>query len=138
MKEKDLALVRLLWEENGFFLTISDSIPELTRMIKQNPKLCFVMETEEEDLIGAVLGGFDGRRGWVHHLAIKKEHQNQGLGKEMMNTLTSAFESLGVVKIKLEVLESNKNVIKFYKKLGWDLRSELTTMSLDLPITNKN
>ena len=138
MKEKDLALVRLLWEENGFFLTISDSIPELTRMIKQNPKLCFVMETEEEDLIGAVLGGFDGRRGWVHHLAIKKEYQNQGLGKEMMNTLTSAFESLGVVKIKLEVLESNKNVIKFYKKLGWDLRSELTTMSLDLPITNKN
>ena len=133
MKEKDLALVRLLWEENGFFLTISDSIPELTRMIKQNPKLCFVMETEEEDLIGAVLGGYDGRRGWIHHLAVHPAHQKKGYGKLLLNEVIDSFERDKIVKIKLEVLESNNKVIEFYKMQGWDLRSEITTMSMNLP-----
>lgn len=132
MLETDLQKVRSLWIQVGFDLTKSDSIPELQRMQKHNPGLCFVMENDRKEIIGTVLGGFDGRRGWVHHLAIKKAYRNSGLGRRLMDKLVSSFEEKNVVKIKLEILQSNQGVLNFYKKLGWTLRDELTTMSLNL------
>ena len=131
----DLSNVRKLWKEVGFLLSESDSIDELKRMLKHNQNLCLVMVEEENnnEIIGAVLGGFDGRRGWVHHLAVKQSHRRKGLGKKLMINLVSAFKSMGVIKIKLEILESNEEIIQFYKGIGWKLRNELITMSLDLP-----
>ena len=51
----------------------------------------------------------------------------------LLNTLITAFEKDKILKIKLEVVESNKEVINFYLKQGWDLRPEITTMSMNLP-----
>ena len=133
MIEEDLELVRQLWIECGFTLTESDTIAELKRMINHNPDLCFVLKKVEDDsIIGAVLGGFDGRRGWIHHLAIHPQYQKKGLGKKIMNKIIGTFEEKKVLKVKLEVLENNKAVIEFYTNLGWDIRPELTTMSFNL------
>ena len=79
------------------------------------------------------MGGFDGRRGWVHHLAVKPSHRRKGLGKKLMADLVSAFKSKDIIRIKLEILETNGEIIQFYKEIGWNLRTELITMSLDLP-----
>lgn len=134
MNDTDLSKVQLLWKEVGFNPSFSDTIPELKKMLKHNPNLCLVLELSngERKLIGAVLGGFDGRRGWIHHLAINHLYQNRGIGTIVMNELTKRFEKIGVVKLKLEILVINKKVIEFYKRLGWDLRKDLTTMSLTL------
>ena len=103
-------------------------------MLQHNPNLCLVLElsNDEKKIIGAVLGGFDGRRGWIHHLAINPLYQNKGIGTIIMNELTKRFDNMGVAKLKLEILEKNKKVIEFYKKIGWDLRNDLKTMSLTL------
>jgi ribosomal protein S18 acetylase RimI-like enzyme len=134
MTDTDLSKVQLLWKEVGFNLSFSDTIPELKKMLKHNPNLCLVLELSngERKIIGAVLGGFDGRRGWIHHLAINPLYQNKGIGMKIMNELTQRFENMGIAKLKLEILVINEKVIEFYKKLGWDLRKDLTTMSLTL------
>lgn len=135
MTEKDFDVVRIIWTKSGIELSASDDPEELLRMITRNPKYCFVLEHEEYEstLIGAVLGGFDGRRGWIHHLAVLPEYQKKGYGKMLLNKVITAFENDKIVKIKLEVLESNKKVLDFYERQGWDLRPEITTMSMNLP-----
>ena len=132
MTEKDLPIVRELWKEAGIELTLSDTIPELKRMLDHNPGLCLVAVDQKNDIISAVLGGFDGRRGWVHHLAVRPSYQKKGIGKWMMEKLTECFRQKQVVKIKLEVLKTNINVVNFYKRLNWDFRDDLVTMSLTL------
>lgn len=132
MKQLDFKHVREIWKKAGIDLTASDTEQELSRMIERNPNYCFVGQ-ENNSIIAAVLGGFDGRRGWVHHLAIDPKYQKKGYGKQLLDVLISAFEKDNIIKIKLEVVESNKEVIEFYVHEGWDLRPEITTMSMNLP-----
>ena len=132
----DYEQVVQVWNAAGIDLTTSDQKPEIHRMIQHNPGLCLVLEYRNANapphIIGAVLGGFDGRRGWVHHLAVHPSHQGKGYGKLIMEELTARFKQQNVVKLKLEVVEENKHVTKFYEKLGWDLRPEIITMSKTL------
>lgn len=135
MTKNDFEMVRTIWKKTGIEITTSDNDQELSRMITRNPHYCFVLEIDK--LIGAVLGGFDGRRGWIHHLAVLPDFQNRGYGKLLLNEVISAFEKDNIVKIKLEVVDTNKKIIEFYNHLGWDLRPELTTMSMNLPRQKK-
>ena len=133
MEEKDLSKVQDIWRAVNIELTYSDKHEELVKMIKYNPDLCLVLEDPiEKEIFGAVLGGFDGRRGWVHHLAINPSIQGKKYGTMMMDELLRRFKEKNVVKLKLEIFKSNKEVIDFYKKLGWDHRTDLSTMSLTL------
>ena len=132
MIPSDISMVRQLWTAVGFDLTRSDSVVEVTRMLEHNPEFCLILElalSGEPHIIGSVLGGFDGRRGWVHHLTILPEYQGQGYGKHLMTHLMQAFTTHGVVKFKLEIAGDKPRLIEFYQRQGWDLRSELTTMS---------
>lgn len=133
MGEKDLPKVLLIWRIVNIELTYSDKHEELVRMIKHNPGLCLVVEDKlDRNIFGAVLGGFDGRRGWVHHLAIYPSIQGKKYGTLLMDELLRRFKERNVVKLKIEILKSNIGVIDFYKKIGWKLRSDLSTMSLSL------
>jgi len=132
MVPSDIPTVRQIWTTVGFDLTRSDEVSEVTRMLAHNPGFCLILELplpDEKRIIGTVLGGFDGRRGWIHHLAILPEYGGKGYGKQLMTHLTRAFTNHGVVKFKLEIAGDNPQLIQFYQDLGWDLRSDLTTMS---------
>jgi len=133
MVEKDLPKVLDLWREAHIELTFSDNLKELVRMLNHNSGLCLVMkDTLKRNIYGAVLGGFDGRRGWVHHLAIHSSIQGKKYGTLLMDELIRRFKARNVVKLKIEILKSNIGVIDFYKKIGWNLRNDLSTMSLTL------
>ncbi len=133
MKESDIPKVQDLWRAVNIELTYSDRYEELTKMINHNPGLCLVLvNIIRKEILGAVLGGFDGRRGWIHHLVIHPSIQGKKYGSLMMDKLIQTFLKRDIIKIKLEVLKSNKGVIDFYKKLGWDHRTDLSTMSLTL------
>lgn len=133
MEENDIPKVQDIWRAVNIELTYSDKHEELVKMIKHNPELCLVWKDPiEKNILGVVLGGFDGRRGWIHHLAIHPSIQGKKYGKLIMDELLLRFKEKNVVKLKLEVLKTNKDVIEFYKKLGWDHRTDLSTMSLTL------
>lgn len=77
------------------------------------------------------MGGFDGRRGLVHHLAVTAEHRGEGLGKALMAELDRRFRELGLEKYSFWIEADNTEVIKFYQHLGYELR-DLITMSKTL------
>ncbi|QEE15644.1 GNAT family N-acetyltransferase [Promethearchaeum syntrophicum] len=133
MVERDLSQVLDLWRLVKIELTYSDKHEELVRMLKHNPGLCLVMkDTVKNKILGAVLGGYDGRRGWIHHLAIHSSIQGMKYGTILMNEIIRRFKERNVVKLKIEILKSNIGVIDFYKKIGWNIRDDLSTMSLSL------
>lgn len=120
--------VHRLWEITGLTLTASDTEEQVARVLDYNPEL-FIVGKIEGKIIAVVMGAFDGRRGYVHHLAIEPEFQIKGYGKEIMVELHKRFLKKGVVKVHLFVEIDTEGVIDFYKKLGWYIRDDLKMMS---------
>ena len=117
-----------LWKRSGIEVSSSDTQDEIARILERNPDL-FLIGTENEKVIAVVMGAFDGRRGYVHHLAIDPAYQKKKYGKMMMDELIEKFHIKKVHKVHLFIEKHNKEVIDFYKKLGWDIREDLIMMS---------
>ncbi len=117
-----------LWRITGICVGSSDSKEELARMSRQNPDL-FLMGKVSDVIIGVVIGGFDGRRGYVHHLAVDPNYQKNGYGKLLMNELITRFRQEGVHKVHLFIEKRNNEVVDFYRSLGWEVREDLIMMS---------
>ena len=119
-----------IWQEVGLTLGASDTEPEVMRLLEHNPETCFVLE-EDGLVVGCVLGGFDGRRGLVHHLAVDPKFQGRGYGRALMDELDRLFKEMGVVKYSFWIEVDNPQAIDFYQHIGYDLR-DLITMSKTL------
>ena len=117
-----------LWRITGISMGSSDNKEELARMAHQNPNL-FLIGKVSDAIIGVVMGGFDGRRGYVHHLAVDPNYQKKGFGKLLMNELIKRFRQEGVHKVHLFIEKRNNKVVDFYRNLGWEVREDLTVMS---------
>jgi ribosomal protein S18 acetylase RimI-like enzyme len=116
------ALVRL-WQE-----VFADDPPwnEPSRMIARKltvqPELLLVAIADGQ-LVGAVMGGFDGVRGWVHHLAVDPGRRGQGIGRRLMQAVEAGLGLLGCPKVNLQVRATNAEVIAFYRALGYELEA---------------
>ncbi|GAB4158429.1 MAG: GNAT family N-acetyltransferase [Planctomycetota bacterium] len=123
--------VRQLWSRAGIKLTLSDEKNEIARMLQRNPDTCFIAEANGK-VVAAVMGSWDGRRGFVHHLAVEPSFQRRGLGRAMMAELERRFRIMDVVKITFLVENDNLAVLDFYRKLGYSVRDDLTAVSKTL------
>ena len=117
-----------LWRNAGLGVSSSDSKGEVEKMLNRNPDL-FLIGTLKDKVVAVVMGTFDGRRGYVHHLAIDPTYQRQGYGTKIMTKLNETFRQKGIHKIHLFIEKRNKKVIDFYRNLGWEIREDLTMMS---------
>jgi ribosomal protein S18 acetylase RimI-like enzyme len=126
IREFDLKLdypsVRELWQQAGpgVQLSPSDEPPEIERKLERDPDLFLVLE-EQGDIIGTVIGGYDGRRGIVYHLAIQPERQGEGLGRTLMTEIEDRLRSKGCYKYYLLVRKELDQVLTFYQSLGCEL-----------------
>jgi len=127
----DYETVSALWEKAGIQLTLSDRKEELHRVLQYNPDLFLVGEIDAQ-IIAALMGTYDGRRAYVHHLAVDPKYQHQGLGTEMMNHFETLLKEKRIVKYHLMVERWNGNVVPFYEQLGWYERTDLILLSKDL------
>ncbi len=117
-----------LWKRSGINVGSTDTREELERMLQRNPNL-FLIGKDNDRVIGVVMGGFDGRRGYVHHLAIDPDFQRRGYGKMIMDDLIEKFREMSVHKIHLFIEKYNKDVVEFYQDIGWEIRDDLIMMS---------
>jgi len=117
-----------LWKRSGIELSSSDTRDEIARILKRNPDL-FLIGKENEKVLAVVMGAFDGRRGYVHHLAIDPDYQKKKYGKMMMDELIEKFHIKKAHKVHLFIEKYNKEVVDFYRKLGWEVRDDLIMMS---------
>ena len=118
-----------LWRETEFMLLReADSRDSIGRYLERNPGLSFVA-FEEGRLVGAVLAGTDGRRGYLQHLSVAADKRGCGLGRELVKRVTDALYKQGIVKTHLFVQEGNDQARAFYDRLGWSRRNDVKMFS---------
>ena len=133
MKPDDHKQTVKLWENaEGVNVTKSDDKKGVVKYLKRNPGLSFVAINDKNKVIGAVLSGHDGRRAYINHLAVDKNYRGMGIGKAMAERCLVKFKKLGMLKCTLFVFEDNENARKFWQKIGWYIRTDLTMMQKNL------
>lgn len=114
----------------GIHISPSDSLDEIQKKQLRDPDLFLVAEFKG-DLIGTVLGGFDGRRGIVYHLAVAESFRNQGIGDSLMSELERRLMKKGCIRCYLLVTLDNQETLEFYLKRDWS-KLELLIMGKDI------
>ena len=128
LKPSDYKHCLSIWNKCNLVLKTSETLKDFEKFLKYNPTTSLALINNDK-IIGCVLGGYEGRRGLVHHLAIDPDYQKTGLGKYLMENLEKEFKKLGVDKISFWVLKDNTGVIGFYENQGHHLRQDLVTLS---------
>lgn len=126
---EDYQEVLALWQESeGVGLSSSDSREQIAKFLARNPG-CSLVACEEQVLVGAVLCGHDGRRGYIHHLAVRDSYRRRGVGRRLVNECLRRLKLSGIQKCHLFVFENNVSAIAFWRGIGWTGRDELNMMS---------
>jgi ribosomal protein S18 acetylase RimI-like enzyme len=128
----DYDAVRDLWSRAGpgIHLGRSDTREEIARKLAHDPDLAVAAELNGR-IVGAVMGGYDGRRGIAYHLAVEPELRGHGLGRALMEELERRFRARGCLKYYLFVTPDNPEAVSFYEHLGAQVMP-LTPMGKEL------
>jgi ribosomal protein S18 acetylase RimI-like enzyme len=131
MTAGDYDAVIAIWERlPGMGLSSADERPDIASFLEKNSTTCLVAESGGE-IVGTLLGGWDGRRGYLYHVAVSAEFQGRGIGGRLLSEGEHRFAELGARRIHLMIYRDNE-AASFYEKRGWFIRDELTLMSKDL------
>lgn len=126
MNNKDYDAVYQLWMScSGMGLNnLDDSREGISKFLQRNPDTCFVAE-ENEQIIGIILAGSDGRRGYIYHTAVHPEQRRKGIAKNLVETELNALEQIGIHKAALVAFERNESGNQFWEKMGFTVREDL-------------
>ena len=125
-EETDEQAVIALWNK-----VLPDSAPHndpatsIRKKLALQPDLFFVA-TIDGAVVGTVMGGYDGHRGWIYSVAVLPRHQRQGIGTALIRHLESALTALGCLKVNLQVRSTNAAVIAFYERLGYAIEERVS------------
>lgn len=128
---RDYGELVAFWAANDTALGPTD-VPELlAACVAREPDLLFTAyeDASRSSIAGLAWGTFDGRRGYVNHLAVRRDLRGRGLGSALMRALMARFAQRGVYKVHLFVMKGNEGVIGLYRSLGFKVRDDLTLMS---------
>jgi ribosomal protein S18 acetylase RimI-like enzyme len=116
----DYEPVYRLWQgmERGVRVGRSDTLSEIEKKIERDPDLFLVAEWQGK-LIGSVIGGFDGRRGLVYHLAVALPFRSRGVGSRLMEEVETRLRAKGCLKCYLLVTSDNPEAELYYQRHGW-------------------
>jgi len=129
----DYEQVYKLWGamEKGVRVSRSDSLDEIKKKIARDPDLFLVAESNGA-IIGSVIGGFDGRRGMVYHLAVASGFRGAGVGSRLMDELESRLHSKGCLKCYLLVTLDNSEAESYYQRRGWKRMDDIQIYGKEL------
>lgn len=108
-----------LWGRAGLLLGRSDERSEIEKKLERNPDL-FLIGVDAGKIVAAVIGGYDGRRGWVYHLAVEPTLHARGFGASLLEALESRLQERGCIKVNLLIDPENAGVKDFYKGRGYE------------------
>ena len=129
---EDYAAVVALWERcgPGVQLSRSDQPEEIRKKFEHDPDL-FVLAFAGGEVVGTVVGGYDGRRGLVYHLAVEAAYRRRGLGRRLMEEIEDRLRQRGCLKGYLLVAAEAEKALDFYRDLGWQ-PMDVTLMGKEL------
>lgn len=129
----DYDAVYALWQQTeGMGLGNSDTREAIAAFLERNPGLSTVACDSTGRIIGAVLCGHDGRRGYLHHLAVEHAHRKNGIGRALVNTCLDQLTALKIQKCNLFLLASNTAGRTFWLHQNWTPREDIIVVQKDL------
>lgn len=108
---------------------LDDSREGISRYLDRNPETCFVAE-DGEKIIGVIIAGHDGRRGYIYHTAVSPDRRKQGIGRQLVDSAMNALKEQGINKTALVCFSKNEEGNAFWQNIGFTKRT-------DLPYRNK-
>lgn len=134
IREMDISdydsVIKLWSDSENLSLRDADSRENIGKYLAKNPGLSFVA-VQDHDIVGAVLTGTDGRRGYLQHLAVAPGSRMQGIGQKLVGEAVKALDAIGIAKTHLFVLSDNMGAQGFYQSLGWYPRDEVRMFSFN-------
>lgn len=126
MTADDYSAVYALWLScKGMGLNnIDDSEAGIGQYLRRNPDTCFVAE-ENNAIVGVILAGNDGRRGYIHHTAVSPECRGRGIGSALVESALQALRQCGISKVALVAFSSNRVGNAFWERMGFTVREDL-------------
>jgi ribosomal protein S18 acetylase RimI-like enzyme len=133
LKLEDYAEVHQLWTHtDGMGMrSLDDSVQGIEKFLKRNPQTNFIVE-ENHKIIGVILCGNDGRRGYIYHTAVDRNYRRRGIGKQLVDAVINALREEEINKVALVVFAANETGNKFWKSIGFDKREDLVYRNLSI------
>lgn len=104
--------------------TTDDSEEGISKYLQRNPNTCFVAEKDSR-IIGVIMSGHDGRRGFIHHTAVMVSERQSGIGSLLVEYAMTALKNEGINKVALVVYSKNEIGNSFWEKRGFTIREDL-------------
>ena len=126
MTAADYENVYALWMScTGMGLNnLDDSKAGIEKFLRRNPDTCFVAEIENA-VVGVIIAGNDGRRGYIYHTAVDPQYRKQGIARQLVEAALNALRALGIHKAALVVFDRNEAGNEFWEKMGFTVREDL-------------
>lgn len=130
----DYPAARSLWAGAGPGVQLgpSDEPDEVRKKLERDPDLFLAAESDGK-LVGTVIGGFDGRRGMVYHLAVEPAFRQRGVGGLLMDELERRLSIKGCIRCYLLVTTENESAMQFYRQRGWAHLDSVCVFHKNLP-----
>lgn len=103
---------------------LDDSREGIEAFLKRNPNTCFVAEDGKE-IVGVIITGNDGRRGYIYHTAVSPDYRRKGIGEKLVNTAMEALKNEGINKAAMLVFATNDDGNAFWEKQGFTVREDI-------------
>ena len=113
----ELAVISL-WRKCNLTHPNNDPRKDIARKMRVNPEMFLVAESDGQ-IIGSVMVGYEGHRGWINYLAVDPDYRLKGLGRQLMAHAEQLLRAAGCPKINLQVRSTNQAVIAFYEAIGF-------------------
>ena len=123
--ESDREEVVQLWHKTSLYHPDNDPYKDIDRKLTDSPEL-FIVARHEATIIGTVMVGYDGHRGWINYLGVVPSYQRQGVAKKLMESAEEALTTLRCPKIQLQVRKTNLGVIDFYQAIGYSIEDVIS------------
>ncbi len=138
MKIEDYEEVFNLWSNtDGMGLrSLDDSKEGIHMFLNRNPNTNFICRNREE-VVGVILSGHDGRRGYIYHAVVKHSYRRLGIGKRLVNKVIAALKEEGINKVALVCFSNNQKGNKFWGSIGFNNRSDLNYRDFVINRINK-
>lgn len=120
----DYDAVKALWAETGLTLRAADAPEELARMLERNPDL-FLVALHGERIVATLLGGWDGRRGWLYHLAVAPTARRQGIAQRLVAAMESLMAAKGATEVFGIVYSDNVASLALGEHMGYAVHPEM-------------
>ncbi len=118
-----------LWRHSeGIGLSEADSREGIDAYLERNPGMSFVALADGK-IIGAILSGHDGRRGYIHHLAVHRDYRRRRIGQRLVECSLQVLGNAGIRKSHIFIFQNNMEGMAFWKSIGWTYRLDIGVIS---------